>query len=240
MELRAARAVFAVGREVVMSVSGNSPGRRRSGLNNVNMSGCLTSRPKVIYHDGAPECRFWVCDDREVREAKFAVEAVARGERGLFLADRLRVGSRVAITGMLQAFAVRVAGGEIFDYELVVSHADSGDPQGGKSVERGGINAFTLSGVVTREPQITGLPGRDKCVFWMCDGDSEEDSALRLPVYLPPGKVTELSAELAVGDRLAVAGYLRSRKRFVSGSPVYECQMVGCHVDCGFLVEGGG
>jgi hypothetical protein len=96
-----------------------------------------------------------------------------------------------------------------------------------------------LSGVVTREPKISGLPGRDRSVFWMCDGDSKEESAVRLPVYLAAGKVGELAAEVVVGDRLAVAGYLRSRKRFVSGSPVYECQMVGCHVDGGFLVEGG-
>jgi primosomal replication protein N len=203
------------------------------------MSGCVTSRPKVIYHGGSPECRFWVCDGRTVRDAKFAVEVVARGKRGLFLEERLGVGSRVAITGMMQAAVIEIAGGEILDYELVVSHADSGDPDGGKSVERGGLNAFSLSGVVTRKPTISGLPGRDRCVFWMCDGDSQEESAVRLPVYLAPGKVTELAAELQVGDRLAVAGYLRSRKRFVSGSPVYECQMVGCHVDGGFLVERG-
>lgn len=214
--------------------------RRRSGLNNVNLSGCVTSRPKVVYHGGSPECRFWVCDGRNMKEAKFAVEAVARGERGLFLAERLGVGSRVAVTGMMQAVSVQVAGGRILDYELVVSHADPGEPLRGESVERGGVNAFTISGVVTEAPQISGLPGRDRCVFWMCDGDGEEAAGVKLPVYLARGKVTELADEVVVGDRLVVAGYLRSRKRFVSGSPVYECQMVGCHVDGGFLAEGDG
>lgn len=211
---------------------------RRSGLNNVNMSGCVTSRPKVIYRGGSPECHFWVCDGRSVREAKFSVEAVARGKRGLSLAEELEDGSRVALTGMMQATSVEVAGGELLDYELVVSHADPGPLVRGESVERGGLNAFAMSGVVTREPKVSGLPGRERSVFWMCDGDSEAESAVRLPVFLAPGKVSELAAEVLVGERLAVAGYLRSRRRFVSGSPVYECQMVGCHVDGGFLVEG--
>lgn len=214
-------------------------GRRRSGLNNVNMSGCVTSRPRMSYRGGAPECRFWVCDARSKREARFAIEAVARGKRALVLEDCLEVGSRVAITGMMQAVSVQVAGGEIFDYELVISHADPAEPLRGKCVERGGLNVFTMSGVVTREPQISGLPGRDRCMFWMCDGDSEEDSAVRLPVYLPAGKVSELAAGVRVGERLAVTGHLRSNRRFVSGSPVYEYKMVGFNVDGGFLVEGG-
>lgn len=220
-------------RESVVSARGSS------GLNSISMSGCVTSRPKLFPGGGEQECRFWVCDGREQRKAKFAVEAVARGELAVFLNESLGVGARVGLTGAMRAQVTEVAGGEILDYELEVFHGDPGDVVWGRSVERGGLNAYAMSGVVTKEPKMSGLPGRERSVFWMCDGDSREEATVRLPVYLAPGKVSELAADLLVGERLAVGGYLRSRKRFISGSPVYECQLVGCHVDGGFLVERG-
>lgn len=214
--------------------------RRRSGLNNVNLSGCVFSRPQLRNVGEKKECRFWVGDGPKPRQAKLELEAVAHGQRGVELAERLDRGDRVALTGMLRSSTVRVAGGEVLDYELLVSHADPGESLQGQGVEPGGLNLFAMSGVVTKAPQIVGLPGRDECVFWICDGDSEAESSVRIPVFLPPGRVAAFTDHVEVGDRLAIGGFLRTRKRFVAGSHMYEYQAVATYVDGGFLVEGGG
>ena len=212
--------------------------RRRSGLNNVNLSGCVFSRPQLRNFGERKECRFWVGDGPKPRQAKLEVEAVAHGQRGVELAERLDRGDRVALTGMLRCSTVRVAGGEVLDYELLVSHVDAGEVLEGQSVEQGGLNLLALSGVVTQAPKIAGLPGRDECVFWMCDGDSEEASSVRIPVFTPPGKVAAFTDHVEVGDRLAIGGFLRTHKLFVAGSHMYEYQAVATYVDGGFLSSG--
>jgi len=212
--------------------------RRRSGLNNFNLSGCVISRPRLRRVGERKECRFWVCDGLNAKEAKLEVEAVTHGQRAVELSERLAVGDRVALTGMFQASAVQIAGGQVLDYEFLLSHVDPGEMLEGKCVERGGLNILAMSGAVTKAPDIAGLPGQDECVFWLCDGDSEEESSVRLPVFVAPGKVSALLDHLEVGDRLAIGGFLRSRKRFVAGSHMYEYQAVATHVDGGFLSSG--
>jgi primosomal replication protein N len=212
--------------------------RRRSGLNNVNLSGCVMSRPQSRSIGERKECRFWIRDGRNAGEAKLEVEVVARGQRAVELSERLAVGARVALTGMLRAGLVKLAGGQILDYELLASHVDPGEMLEGECVERGGLNLFAMSGVVTQAPEIAGLPGRDECVLWMCDGDSEEESAVQLPVFVVPGKVSAFADHVEVGDRLAIGGYLRSSKRFVAGSHMYEYEAVATYVDGGFLSSG--
>jgi primosomal replication protein N len=212
--------------------------RRRSGLNNVNLSGCVFSRPRLRNVGEKKECRFWVGDGPKPRQAKLELEAVAHGQRGVELAERLDCGDRVALTGMFRSSTVRVAGGEVLDYELLVSHADAGEMLEGQCVEQGGLNLLALSGVVTQAPEIVGLPGRDECVFWMCDGDSEEESSVRVPVFVAPGKVAAFADHVEVGDRLAIGGFLRSRKLFVAGSHMYEYEVVATYVDGGFLSSG--
>jgi primosomal replication protein N len=208
-------------------------------LNNVNLSGCVFSRPQLRDVGKKKECRFWVGDGPKPRQAKLEVEVVAYGLRAVSLAERLDRGDRVALTGMLRSSTVRIAGGEVLDYELLASHVDPGDSLEGQGVEQGGLNLFAMSGVVTKAPQIAGLPGRDECVFWICDGDSEAESSVRIPVFLPRGRVTAFTDHVEVGDRLAIGGFLRTRKRFVAGSHMYEYQAVGTYVDGGFLAEGG-
>jgi hypothetical protein len=175
-----------------------------------------------------------------LRRSKFSIEAVATGDLALFLDERVVAEGRLAVTGRLVSTRKRVAGGLLLDYELAVLHADVGEALRGRCVERNGLNAYTISGVVTQEPDMSGLPGRDSARFWMCDGDSEEESSVVLPVHIGRGRVSELTAEVRVGDRLAVGGYVRCHREWVSGREMNEYEMEGCYVDGGFLVDEGG
>lgn len=227
-----------VGKDMVMDKHEKS--RRHSGLNNVNLSGCVFSRPQLRTVGKKKECRFWVGDGSKRRQAKLELEVVVYGQRAVHLAERLDCGDRVALTGMLRSSSIRIAGGEVLDYELLVSHVDLGESLEEQGVEQGGLNVYAMSGVVTKAPQIAGLPGRDECVFWICDGDSEAESSVRIPVFVPRGRVIAFIDHVEVGDRLAIGGFLRTRKRFVAGSHMYEYQAVATYVDGGFLVEEGG
>lgn len=222
-----------------MSEGTNSVALVGTGLNSISISGCSPWGPKLSYQGKQPVCRVLVCDGQTLRRSKFVIEAVATDDLALFLADRVVAEGRVALSGSLVSKRKEVAGGFLLDYELAVSHVDAGEALRGRCVERNGLNAYTISGVVTKEPVVSGLPGRDSCRFWMCDGDSEEESSVVLPVRIGRGRVSELMAEVRVGDRLAVGGYVRCRREWVSGREMNEYEMEGCYVDGGFLVDEG-
>jgi primosomal replication protein N len=213
--------------------------RGHNGLNSVNMSGCVTTEPRLHHTPDGPLCTFGVCDDRTARESKFEIEAAVYGGRAVEMKERARPGVRVAITGMLCSESVPFAGVEVLDYRLAVSYMDLGESLQGESQERAGINHFAMSGALTRAPEVVGLPGRDSCVFWMCDGDSEASSGVRLPVHIAPGKVSELFDHVVVGDRLVVGGFLVSQRQRVSGVWVSEYRLIAQRVDGGFLVDRG-
>lgn len=207
---------------------------RATGVNNVNLTGTVLSRPQMVWGQGKPQCRFLFGDHADMRQAKVVLFAVAKGARAVELGGVLEPRMRVAITGMLQSKWLQLPVGEVLDYRLAVSHLDHGPALLGESSEGAGINSAVFSGTVTQAAEPEGMPGRDRCVFWMCDGDSKEESRVELPVYQPRGRVSETSESFEPGDRIGISGFLCS-DRPRRGSRVRPYRLVANHVDEGFL-----
>jgi hypothetical protein len=220
-----------------MSKKGDGVKRKGSGLNNVNLTGCVFSLPRMVWGPGKPRCTFLFGDHADMRRAKVVVMAVARGARAVELGKWLEPRMRIAVTGMLESRPVMRPVGQVLDYWLSVSHVDPGPALVGESSEGAGINSFVITGTVTEGAEPEGMPGRDRCVFWMCDGDSKERCRLEVPVYLPRGRVTETSESFVSGDRVGVSGFLCSDPP--RGSRIRPYRVVVNHVDEGFLALGG-
>lgn len=183
------------------------------------------------------ERRFLVCDGVSKEGSKVHFEAVARSVHAERAAAEVCEGDRVALTGLLRSEEIRLGGGSVLGYELVVSHMDPGFSGDGE--QELGVNSYAISGRVVSDPVIVGVPGQEKCRFWVCDGDSEEESGVKVEVLVRPGKSGEATERLRRGDRVVVTGFLNSVRKDIPGAPFYELELVATYVDYAFA-DGGG
>jgi single-stranded DNA-binding protein len=74
------------------------------------------------------------------------------------------------------------------------------------------MNQVSLFGSLDSEPELGGMPGRDVCEFWLAVHGRRDKHTLYVRVVAFGGLAERLAAELGHGDRVAVAGHLRSER----------------------------
>jgi hypothetical protein len=72
------------------------------------------------------------------------------------------------------------------------------------------VNNNVFTGEVSSEVQTWGMPGRERAEFWFAERSGREP--LKLAVQVSLHYAVEVAQTLEKGDRIAIAGFLRSRR----------------------------
>lgn len=95
------------------------------------------------------------------------------------------------------------------------------------------MNNINLYGRLETKPELSGLPGRDVCEFWLRARGSRREHDLRVRVVAMRELAVRLHRELGARDRVVVCGHLRSTR--VADSNRYDYSVLAKVVD---LVDG--
>lgn len=74
------------------------------------------------------------------------------------------------------------------------------------------MNNVNLYGSLDSEPELSGMPGRDVCEFWLAVDGMREVHKLYVRVVAFRDLALRLVRELSEGDRVVIAGHLRSER----------------------------
>ncbi len=74
------------------------------------------------------------------------------------------------------------------------------------------MNDVSLFGRLDGEPELSGMPGRDVCEFWLAVHGRRDKHTLYVKVTTFRGLAVRLAEELHAGDQVAVTGHLRSER----------------------------
>jgi len=72
------------------------------------------------------------------------------------------------------------------------------------------MNSVSLFGRLDSEPHLLGMPGRDRCEFWLVTFGRHQGQTAYVQVVAFRGLAERLSEELSQGDWVAIDGHLRS------------------------------
>ncbi len=72
------------------------------------------------------------------------------------------------------------------------------------------MNNNVFTGELNSEIEVYGLPGRERVEFWFAERSGREPMKLGVKVAVP--YAVEVAQTLEKGDRIAMSGFLRSRR----------------------------
>jgi single-stranded DNA-binding protein len=72
------------------------------------------------------------------------------------------------------------------------------------------MNNVNFYGSLDSEPELSGMPGRDVCEFWLAVDGARDVHRLYVRVVALRELALRLVRELSEGDRVVIAGHLRS------------------------------
>ena len=74
------------------------------------------------------------------------------------------------------------------------------------------MNNVNLYGSLDSEPELSGMPGRDVCEFWLAVDGMRDIHKTHVRVVALRDLALRLVRELSEGDRVVIAGHLRSER----------------------------
>jgi single-stranded DNA-binding protein len=101
------------------------------------------------------------------------------------------------------------------------------------------MNDVSLFGHLDGEPELSGMPGRDVCEFWLAVHGRRDKHTLYVKITTFRGLAVRLAEELHTGAQVAVTGHLRS-ERWPGQRRLYRHTVVAREVQLAGASEGSG